>query len=393
MGATTGATTIAAPAGTAATRVPRLLHAGAWWAWALALAIAATRTTNPALLGLVVAVLAIVVAARSSTGPWRGAFRYALVLGAVVIAVRVVFQALFGGSLGSTVILTLPEVPLPAWLSGIRLGGPVTAEALLGAAYEGMRLATVIACVGAAISLASPIRLLRSAPAALYEMGLSLVVAMSFAPQLVGDLERVRQARRLRGRRTRGPRGLAEAAMPVLEGALDRSITLAAAMASRGYGRTARPGTGTPTRPMRAPVAAIALVGSLAALLVGTYGLLDATAPPILGLPLVAIGIAGAIAGLAVAGRRSIRTRYRRDPWTGAEWATLGCGLLAAVVTTAVAIADPSALAGPLQPPGWPALPPLPAAAIALAALPALVTPPVPAAGGARLRIAEPVPA
>jgi len=37
-------------------RLPRALHPGAWWLWALGLAAAASRTTNPLLLALVVAV-------------------------------------------------------------------------------------------------------------------------------------------------------------------------------------------------------------------------------------------------------------------------------------------------------------------------------------------------
>ena len=65
----------------------------------------------------------------------------------------------------------------------------------------------MLACIGAANSLASPARLLASVPAALYEVGVAVVVAMTFAPQLVGDVARVRTARRLRGRPDRGVRG------------------------------------------------------------------------------------------------------------------------------------------------------------------------------------------
>ena len=55
--------------------VARWLHPGAWWLWALGLAAAATRTTNPLLLGLIVAVAAYVVAARRPTRPGRGRSR------------------------------------------------------------------------------------------------------------------------------------------------------------------------------------------------------------------------------------------------------------------------------------------------------------------------------
>ena len=121
----------------------------------------------------------------------------------------------------------------------MRLGGDVTLEGLLGAVYAGLQLATMLACVGAANALANPRRLLRAVPGALYEVGVAVVVALSFSPQLVEGVGRVRAARRLRGRPHTGLRGLRGVAMPVLEGALERSVDLAAAMDSRGFGRGA----------------------------------------------------------------------------------------------------------------------------------------------------------
>ena len=60
-------------------------------------------------------------------------------------------------------------------LAGIELGGPVTAEDLLAALYDGLRLAVLLCCVGAANTLANPKRALRSLPAALYELGVAVV--------------------------------------------------------------------------------------------------------------------------------------------------------------------------------------------------------------------------
>jgi len=218
---------------------PRWLHPGAWWVWALGLAAAASRTTNPLLLALILAVVALVVTARKPDAPWARSFRAFLTLGLVVIVVRVVFQMVFGAAMGVTVLLTLPSVALPDWMAGVRLGGEVTAEGLLLALYDGFRLAVLLACVGAANSLASPARLLKSVPAALYEVGVAVVIALTFAPMLISDIERVRTAQRLRGRPHRGIRAIAASAIPVFEGALDRSVSLAAAMDSRGYGRRA----------------------------------------------------------------------------------------------------------------------------------------------------------
>ncbi|MGH8826003.1 MAG: energy-coupling factor transporter transmembrane component T, partial [Jiangellaceae bacterium] len=221
-------------------RLPRLLHAGAWWVWALGLAAAASRTTNPLLLALLIAVAGFVVASRRGTEPWSRSFTAFLKLGLVVIAVRVVFQALFTSQVGgSTVLFRLPELALPDWAAGLKVGGAVTAEAVVLAFYDGLRLATILACIGAANALADARRLLRSMPGAVYEAGVALVVAMTFAPQLVEDAGRIRRAHRLRGRRVRGVRAIGRVAMPVLEGSLERSLDLAAAMDSRGFGRAA----------------------------------------------------------------------------------------------------------------------------------------------------------
>jgi len=51
-------------------RLPRVLHPVAWWIWALGLATAASLTTNPLLLALVLGVAGIVVAARRTDAPW-----------------------------------------------------------------------------------------------------------------------------------------------------------------------------------------------------------------------------------------------------------------------------------------------------------------------------------
>jgi hypothetical protein len=144
---------------------------------------------------------------------------------------------LFDGQSGETILFTLPEVPLPEAAAGVRIGGPVSAEGMLSAFYDGLRLATLLVCVGAANALANPKRLLASLPGALYELGVTITVALSIAPQLVESAQRVHRARRLRGEVGRRTRLFREVAVPVMTDALDRSLLLAASMDARGYGR------------------------------------------------------------------------------------------------------------------------------------------------------------
>lgn len=350
----------------------RWLHPGAWWLWALGLATAASRTTNPLLLLIIVGVACVVVAARKPATWWGKSFPLFLRLGVAIIVIRLVFQVLLGFPMGATVLLPFPEVPVP--LGGLRLLGPATLEGLLYALYDGMKLATILICVGAANSLAAPTRLLKSLPAALYELGVSAIVALSFAPMLAADLTRVREARRLRGRTNKGLSSITGSAMPVLEGALDRSITLAAAMDSRGYGRRSSVSAGS------ARTASALLLVGLIGVCIGTYGLLDSSTPAILGVPLLLVGLGAAALGVYLAGRRSVRTRYRPDPWLAPEWAIAALGVLAAAAAIYCDITDSALMYPSTDPAVWPQIPLIAVAAVVLAASAGAISPPVPVA-------------
>lgn len=295
------------------TRLPRDLHPVAWWVWALGLATAATLTTNPLLLLLLVAVAAVVVKARRSDHPWARSFRLYLWLGLAIVVIRVVFRIVFGGVDGGHVLLDLPSVPLPDWVAGVRLLGPLTREGLLAGLYDGLRLATIVVCVGAANSLANPKRLLASVPPALYEVGTALVVAVTVFPQLADSARRVRAAQALRGGADGRVGRLRRFLVPVLEDALERSLALAAGMDTRGYGRA---GTATPAERR---LTGTLLLAALCGIGVGTYAVLDATAPRWLAAPMLVGGVAVAVVGLVSAGRRVQRSRYRPDTWQVAE--------------------------------------------------------------------------
>lgn len=357
--------------------LPRDLHPLAWWVWALGLATAATLTTNPLLLVLLVAVACFVVALRRGDHPWAKAFRLYLLLGLVIVVVRVLFRVLLGGSDGGTVWLALPEVPLPDWAAGIRLLGPVTQEAVLAGLYDGLRLAALVIAIGAANALANPKRLLRSLPPALYEIGSALVVAVTVLPQIADSVRRVRAALRLRGEppgRFARIRGLPRLVVPVLEDALERSMRLAAGMDARGYGRTG------PAAPAQRRTTGVLMVSGLLGICVGVYAVLDRTAPRVLAAPMLVLGCLLALAGFVAAGRRVHRSRYRPDRWRGPELLVAGCGVVSAVLVARAARVDPLLVA-----PGVDTAPVVSAtllAAVLVAAVPAVASPPAPS--GAR---------
>lgn len=343
----------------------RELHPGAWYAWALGLALAASRTTTPLLLALVLAVTACVAVVCRRPTPWARAYRVFLLLGLSAVAFRVLVQAVAGYPTGTHVLATLPSVRLPALLAGVRLGGPVTAEGLVEAAEGGLRVAAMLACLGAAAVATSPARLVRSLPAALYEVGLAVTVAVSLAPQTVASLGRVRAARRLRGRRTGGLAAVRGIAVPVLEGALDSSLALAAALDSRGYGRRA------PVTAARRRAATAASLAGLVALGVGAAGVLG-PAPGWTGAPALGAGALLLALGLVAGGARSPRTRYRPDAWDARAWLVSGAALAAAAVAV---LTGSDALLAPADPLSVPALPVLPALAVLACLLPAWLAP------------------
>lgn len=357
-------------------RLPRMLHPVAWWVWALGLAVAASRTTNPLLLLLILAVAAFVVAARRTEAPWARGFRYYLALALIVIVIRLVFRVVFTTppTPGETILFRLPHLSMPSWYAGVHLGGAVSSSSLLYAAADGMRLATLICCIGAANVLANPKRALRVLPGALYELGTAVVVAISVAPQLIESTQRVSRARRLRGG-GRGIRRVRSLIVPVLEDALDRSLSLAASMDSRGYGRA-----NSSSAAGRRWTATLMIAG-LIGLCLGCYGLLGGVDSSQLGYPGLVAGLALCGAGLLLGGRRVRHTRYRPDPWRAPEWAVVACGLVCAAVFCAGLGYSADALNPGFDPLRWPPLPLVPTLAVLLAALPAVLAPPPAVAG------------
>ncbi|HTU31177.1 MAG TPA: energy-coupling factor transporter transmembrane component T [Solirubrobacteraceae bacterium] len=355
-----------------ARRVPRELHPVAWWLWAIGLIVAVNRTTNPLLLLLTLSVLGFVVASRRGSAPWARAFRYYLMLAGFVIVLRLLFRTVFPSGVTPTdhILFRLPRIPTPSWYRGVQIGGPVTLEATLSASVDGLRLGTMLCCIGAANALANPKRALRVLPGALYELGMAVAVAVTLAPQLIESVQRVARARRLRGGAGRRVHALRSIVVPVLADALERALMLAAAMDSRGYGRS---GDASPRA--RRVTGGLMLAG-LIGLCLGAYGLLDATVPRVLGAPVLLAGAAVCCAGLALGGRRVRRTRYRPDPWRGPEWTVALCGIASAVLLYVSAGYSAAAVDPTFYPLRFPPLPALPAIAILIAAIPALAAPP-----------------
>lgn len=326
------------------------MHPFAWWAWALSVAVAASFLNNLWVLFLVAAATVAVAVWRRSPGNWARSMGFYLGLAGFIVALRLIFRMIFGASSSGTVLFSLPEVHLPAWAAGIRMGGPVVLDDLIWAATDAGRLAVIILAVGAAMTLADPRTALRSVPPALHDISVAIVITLTVLPQLIASARRINRGRRLRGHTTKGLRALASAVVPIMEDAVENSMTLATSMEARGYGRTrnlARPGRST----------TLALFASIILLTLGAFVLLGIPAGPerILGLSPItwlAVGLLGAgvvltAVSLSHSGKRLAVTRYRPAPWGGIEWQLLAVAVVIVLTTIALAASVPSSMVAP----------------------------------------------
>jgi energy-coupling factor transport system permease protein len=212
------------------------LHPGAWIAWLTSISVFAFVVTNPLYIVLAgAAVLVVHLSFPADPSPVGRAVRLFLFFGLVLLLVRIAFIGLLPNP-GTTSLFSLPELQTPRLLGGLELGGPVSAEVLVAAASEGLRLVVVLVAFGVLNAHADLSGLLRTVPAAFRDVGLVASIAVAFVPGVLRTVRDVRDAQRLRGEW--GLRRLAPTlVVPVLGMSLERALLLAESMDARGYGR------------------------------------------------------------------------------------------------------------------------------------------------------------
>lgn len=329
------------------------LHPSAWVAWLAAVAVFAFAVTNPFHLVLGLGAAAVVHASLpAEPSPARRAVATFVRLGVILLVVRLLFVALLTNP-GRTVLFTLPRFDVPAWLGGFGAGGPVTAEVLTAAAIDGARLVLVLAAFGVFNAHADLAALVRSVPSAFRDMGLVVAIAVAFVPGMMRAVRDVSEARRLRGERGRVALSMA---VPVLGLGLERAFLLAESMDARGYGR------GEASRPARASLWAglVAMLGSTAVWAAGLRALSTA---------LVAGGAAAVAWSLRSTSRRATTTRLQIRPPRTFDVAVIVASAVAAALALA---AGPAVVYDPYPAVSLPAFDAGTAATTFLVAFPAL---------------------
>jgi energy-coupling factor transport system permease protein len=340
-----------------------MYHTWAWVLWLGAAALPAFTLQNPLYLVLVVASAWLVYTALGRSTPLGRSWGAFVRIGVFFLALSIPFNALSIHA-GRIVLLRLPE----AWPI---VGGPITLEATLAGAANGLSLLAILAVFAAFNAGVDHYQLLRATPAFLFQAGVVVSIAITFVPQMVLAAREIRQAQRIRGHRLRGVRDLLPLIIPLLANGLERAIQLAETMEARGFG-------GTQERAPRRQAVWVQL-GTLAALLALLGGLFVLAYYPAggpLGWSLAGLAIAGLLALFWFQGRGVRRSRYRSPRWQARDTTLAVTSLAVALAVLGARFLAPATLYYSPYPPAalLPAFNPWIGAALLPLALPALLS-------------------
>ncbi len=275
------------------------MRAEGWMVWVVAAATAVMIARNPFYTVVVMLAARVVglVCTRSdapfSLSLWR--------IGGLILALSTLFNMAMV-HVGEIVLFRLPS----DWLW---IGGPYTVEAGVFGLGNGLVLLTLLVIFTTLNTAVSTGELVRLTPRALRDLGVVILIALTYLPETMGQLRRIREAQAIRGHRVRGLRDWQPILIPLLIGGLERAMGVAEAMVARGYGATA-----DSRQPLS--VQLLLLVGLLAVFAGWALSFWAGW----LGWVLLGAGVVLITALLWRLGRRVPHTHYRPQAWT--KWDT-----------------------------------------------------------------------
>lgn len=269
----------------------RSIDARAWFIWLMAGGLLAILIGNPLYLLFLLLISRLVEYACAPAEPerWRLPFwRITLVI--------LLFSSLFNmltAHVGQTVLFSLPS----AWPL---VGGPITLEAAVYGFISGFRLVTLLSFFLAFNMIVPVSELAGITPRALHELGLVMLIAITYVPETARQFNRIRDAQAIRGHQFNGLRAWRPVIVPLLISGMERALNLSETMVSRGYGSTTQIAT-----PLRAR---LLLIMGLMLALGGTLRLAWAASE---GWLILGVGIAAIFWAYRDLSRLVSRTRYR----------------------------------------------------------------------------------
>jgi energy-coupling factor transport system permease protein len=203
--------------------------ARSWLIWVTATAAIVIVVRNPLYsLTLLLVVLAV---GEYCTASGISVKRSTLRFGAAILLFTTLFHAL-SVHFGEHILFTLPA-------SWPWVGGPVTLEAAAYGLGVGLTLLTLLTLFMSFNAIVPTSELVRLVPRAFRDLGVVLLISMTYVPETQKQLRRIQEAQAIRGHRMRGLKDWRPVLIPLTIGALERAMGLAEAMVSRGYGAAA----------------------------------------------------------------------------------------------------------------------------------------------------------
>ncbi|HSM57740.1 MAG TPA: energy-coupling factor transporter transmembrane component T [Candidatus Sulfomarinibacteraceae bacterium] len=274
--------------------------ARAWLVWLLSAAAVTMLTRNPLYTLLLLLVSRVVDDSCAADDS-----ELQLPLGRLAVVILLFsggFNALFVNQ-GATVLARLPA----AWPL---IGGPITLEGVAYGLETGLILLALLSFFLAFNRIVPVSALARLAPRAFQDLGVVLLIALTYVPETARNVQRIREAQAVRGHRLKSMWDWRPLMVPLLVGSLERAMMLAEAMVARGFGAT---------RERQQSARALAgLAGGLGLVLAGWVTALWWGA---IGWAIAAGGVALLLFQVWQNGRRVEATRHRAEPWS--LWDTL----------------------------------------------------------------------
>lgn len=270
-----------------------------WVIWLLSIAAITLLTRNPFYL-LILLLVARVVQASCAT-PGRGLTIRFWRLAFIIMSLSIIFNFLMV-HIGETAIVSLPD---KLWL----IGGDLTFETAVYGAVGGLILVTLLAIFFAFNAIVPTNELVRLTPRALANVGLVTMIALTYVPETIEQLQRIREAQAVRGHRIKGLRDWQPIVIPLLIGGLERAMSMAETMVARGYGATSSLRQSTAPQTVMLITLILALSGWVLTFWTRWLGwsLVLASGVLIMGL-------------VVVLGRKVKHTRYRPRYWDVWDW-------------------------------------------------------------------------
>jgi energy-coupling factor transporter transmembrane protein EcfT len=203
-------------------RQGRNYHPATWMIWTLSAAVVALLTRNPwYLLSLsLIAILVRWIGTGERPGGWFLRIYISLLISPAIL------NLVFSRS-GDTVLLELPI----RWI-----GGPYTLEGLVFGAAAGVQIACLLTVMTVFSERVSAQDLLRRTPSALYPVGVTASLGLTFVPHARQAYDALREAQQIRGYQPKGWRDLPKVVTPLVILSLERAIAIAESLVSRGWG-------------------------------------------------------------------------------------------------------------------------------------------------------------